>query len=364
MIVLFNVKITDIRMGYPYARGAWMPNDQRMDVFKYCLASHAVLEPVVDKFVFYITVSEELQHRQQELDEYIHNLIPSNKLLLKWQRNDYGRDWLRNCEELLTDPNQLVWLAANDDHIFMDTDLDLVKSAIKTLKAEQDPNAVVYYSHWPEQMRVSVHFNGQLTQDRNFIRYEWENFDGIQIMRASRLHAYWSTRDYGDALIFKPDYLGAYHNYRCPGAIYAPTKPLTHHYEGYSHVGPYLANISPPLFIPPGFFNNELKIRVGFTDRDNTCVNINPSSEWLYNYSPAGTDYRWVYQDLPLFWQDKIVEVNTQPDYNVDLMNQARDAAFFAATRIPMNMEGFKIKADSITGAPRDWFSNHLLGTQ
>jgi hypothetical protein len=93
MIVLFNVKITDIRMGYPYRRAAWMPNPERYDVFRYCLASTAVLEPLVSKFIFCVTLAPELADRQQELEAYMRELFPADKLELIWSRCDYGRDW-------------------------------------------------------------------------------------------------------------------------------------------------------------------------------------------------------------------------------------------------------------------------------
>ena len=67
MIVLFNVKITDTRIGYPYARASWYPVSNRFDIFKYALASHAVLAPVTDKFIFYIDLAE-FAPRQAELE--------------------------------------------------------------------------------------------------------------------------------------------------------------------------------------------------------------------------------------------------------------------------------------------------------
>ncbi len=118
MIVLFNVKITDVRFGYPYRRGEWMPNPERFDIFRYCLASTAVLDPLVSKYIFCITLAPELAHRQAELDEYIRSLYPSEKLVIV-PRCDRGSDWKQLCGEYLTDPNELVWLACNDDHIFV-----------------------------------------------------------------------------------------------------------------------------------------------------------------------------------------------------------------------------------------------------
>lgn len=358
MIVLFNVKITDVRMGYPYTRGSWMPNPERFDVFRYCLASTAALEPLVTKFAFYITLASELFHRRAELDRYIHELFPEHKLHLVWSRNDLGIHWRKSCEQILSDPDEIVWLAANDDHIFIDSSLDMVESAINWLALDPDPNAVMYYSHWPEQMRMSKHYNGELTSDGNFIRYNWETFDGIMMIKAGRLKQYWE-RDYGDALMFKPDYLGAYHNYRCPSNVYAPTRELVRHYEGYSHVGTGCDNITPPLFIPPGFFENDIKIGIGYQERDDSWTNFNPASEWLYNFHPNGTDYRWVEEDIPLFWRSRLGLVSHSSDYNKDFMYQARDAAFLAATRVPMRC--FNIEFTHADHHPKEWFTKHLL---
>ena len=358
MIVLFNVKITNIRMGYPYTRARWMPEAVRFDVFRYCLASHAVLDPVVDKYVFCITMAEELANRQDELEDYIYDIFPKDKIDLTWARNDTGKDWRKTCDRVLSDPNQLVWLAANDDHIFIDRNLDMVESAISTLNADPDPNAVVYYSHWPEQMRMAYYLGGQPTADGNWIKYQWENFDGIMILKAGRLSKYWD-RDYGAALMFKPDYLGAHHGYSCPGTVYAPTREMVRHYEGYSHVGSGCDNIAPPLFIPPEFFQANMKIRMGYVDRDDSATNFNPGYDWLYNQAPGGTDYRWVEEDIPLFWMDRIVEINTCDDYDAEQMAQARDAAFLAATRVPMKC--FNIQFTHENAAPAEWFSKQMM---
>lgn len=365
MIILFNVKITDIRMGYPYRRAEWMPNPERFDVFRYCLASHAVLEPLVSKFIFCITLAPELAHRHAELDAYIRSLYPADKLELIWQRCDYGRDWKKICDRYLTDPDELVWLACNDDHIFIDSSLDVVESAIKWVTADPNPNAVMYYSHWPEQMRMSKHLNGTLTSDGDFIRYDWDTYDGIMLLKAGRLKQYWE-REYGDAQMFKVDYLGAFYGCKFPGPVYAPTKEIVRHYEGYSHVNDNmeqtLANIVPPLFIPPGFFENNMHIRVGFVERDDAYTNFNPAAEWLYNSKPTGTDYRWHEDDIPLFWQGHITNIEYDKNYNTGQMRWARDAGVLAATRVPMKC--FCVEFTHENHHPKEWFTKHSLGVK
>jgi hypothetical protein len=349
-------------MGYPYGRAEWMPNPERFEVFKYCLASHAVLEPLVSKFVFCITLAPELVHRKDELNTYMHELFPADKLEIVWQRCDYGRDWRAICDKYVTDSDELVWLACNDDHIFIDHSLDMVRTAIQCVSSDPDPNACMYYSHWPEQMRMAHHLGGELCAGGDFVRYNWETFDGIMLLKASRLVAYWQ-RDYGDAPMFKVDYLGAFHGYKAPGVVYAPTKELVRHYEGYSHVNhnmpQHLANIVPPLFIPAGFFEHAMRLRIGHATRDNSAVNFNPAAEWLYNAQPSGTDYRWLEPDVPLFWQDRIYAIDHDMEYDVELMREARDAAFVAAARVPMRC--FDIEFDHTMVPPSHWFRNHML---
>jgi hypothetical protein len=238
----------------------------------------------------------------------------------------------------------------------------MVESAVQTLDADPDPNAVIYYSHWPEQMRMSQHYNGQLTEDGNFIKYDWETYDGIMMLKAGRLKQYW-TRDYGNALMFKVDYLGAHHEYVCPGPVYAPTKEIVRHYEGYSHVNDNMAqtleNVSPPLFIPPGFFENDIKIAIGFYERDDSWTNFNPAAEWLYNAKPSGTDYRWVEEDIPLFWKSRLGKITHSPEYDKTAMRQARDTAMLISTRVPMKC--YSIEFGLENHHPREYFSKHFL---
>lgn len=353
MIVLMSVKVTDHRLG-TYHRGAWYPDSGRFDVFKYCLASHAVLEPVVDKFVFYIDLAE-LSHRQDELEAYMLSIFPAEKLEITWQRLNHTHEW-RAAAEKFTD-DELIWYSGNDDHIFIDHDLDMIQSAITTLNADPDPMAIMYYSHFPEQMRNSLRLGGELTADGNFIKFPWENFDAIQLMKAGRFKKYWFDTDGGDNVIYRSDFLDKYglsiqHN------VYAPTKELVRHYDGYSHVGSGCVNIAPPLFIPPGFFEDHMNIRIGFNDRKEDWTNFNPAAEWLYNFNPDGTDYRWLEEDIPLFWRSHLGEIVYSPEFNETFMHQARDAAFLAMTRVPMNPYGHEFGHE---GHPAEWFQKHFI---
>lgn len=349
-----SVKVTDHRLG-AYQRASWFPVSDRFDVFKYCLASKAVLEPLVDKFIFYIDLAE-FSHRQAELETYMLSIFPSDKLEINWYRLNYTHEWRKAAEKLPAD--ELVWYEGNDDHIFVDSNLNMVRASIDILNSDPDPLAVMYYSHWPEQMRMSLYNNGTLTEDGNFIKFHWENFDATHLMKVARFKKYWFETDCGNDIVYRPDPLGCQYGLKIPSTVYSPTKELVRHYDGYSHVGTGCVNIAPPLFVPPGFFEDDLKIGIGFQQRDDSWTNFNPAAEWLYNFNPSGADYRWVEEDIPLFWLDRLGKIIHSPDYDQESMNQARDAAFLAMTRVPMNPYGHVFNHEC---HPAEWFSKHLI---
>lgn len=358
MILLFNVKITQTGLSY-YHRSQWLTTYNRMDIFKYCLASYAALLPVLSKCIFYIQVEPEFQHRQAELEAWIKELFPADKLQLHWHRNNLTQDWRKLCEEQQFADDELIWFAGNDDHIFMDYNLDLVAAGINLLKQDPDPLSVIYYSHWPEQMRMCMHYNGELTADGNYIKYTWRTFDAIRIIKGYRFKRYWYDTDFGDTQIYRTDTLW-HSGYELTGPVYAPTRELVRHYDGYSHVGEQLINVAPPLVIPPGFFNRAIKLRIGYQDRKTDWVNINPIQP-LYAAQPDGADYHWVREDVPAFWGDRISEVDVNPNYSPVAMAAARDRAFLAQSRVPMNC--YSIAFTNENAAPVEWFSKHLRNT-
>lgn len=349
-------------MTWPYAgtvydRASWFPVSNRFDIFKYCLASRAVMAPVVDKFVFYIDLAE-FAPRQAEMLEYMESIFPKDKLEVHWHRIDRTQKWRDMCNERFTDDNQLVWYEGNDDHIFIDSDLDMIKAAQATLRAEEDPNAVVYYSHWPEQMRMSLLHNGELTPDGNFIKFQWDTVDSLLLMKASRFKRYWFETDCGDDNMYRTDPLGWQYGYKIPGTVYSPTKELIRHYDGYSHVGKLLGTIAPPLYVPLGFFEHDMKVCVGYPERREGWTNLYAAAERLYSQTPNGHEARWVQTDIPLFWRNHISKLDINPDQNTELLKQARNAAVLAMARIPMKAHGHEFNYES---HPAEYFAKHLL---
>jgi hypothetical protein len=188
MILLLNTKITDNRiMNYRHQVGSHYPNNNRVDVFKYCLASYAAMDPLISKYVFFIELSPEFADRAEELKLFVEETFSSNKLILSWTRNDSISEWVNVCSLVDTIDDNIIWLACNDDHIFIDNNLDIVKDAIDVLAKDPDPMATVYYSHFPESIKLANHLGAKLDNNGNFVKYNWSRFDAIQIIKNERL---------------------------------------------------------------------------------------------------------------------------------------------------------------------------------
>lgn len=357
MILLLNVKITSQGLTQ-YERGSWLPKYDRLDIFKYCLSSYAAMLPLISKCEFYIELAPEFANRRDELSEYITNLYPTDKLNLNWYRHSYGSQWREWCDTSKLPDADIIWFAGNDDHIFIDYDLSVLEAGIKLLSEDANPLGQIYYSHWPEQMRLAYQQGGALTEDKNYIVRDWRTFDAITMMKAERWRRYWFDNDWGDTQLWRTDPL--WHlGYQLDGPVYTPTREIVRHYDGYSHTGRAVANITPPLVIPHGFFNGNINIEIGYNQRNNETTNFNPSSEWVYNFNPTGTDYRWLEDDIPLFWRDRIDSIfKNTTEYST--LIDARNAAYIASTRIPMTT--YSTTFDHTNAVPVEWLSNNIRG--
>lgn len=356
MIVLVNVKITDHRLiNYKNGIRPGYPSFNRLDVFKYTLSSYSSMSECVSKFILYIELSHEFINNKTDLEKFIYDILPKDKLIIKWYRNNYISDWRSVYEEISKIDDDLIWLACNDDHVFLDNSLDLLKDGLNILQNDCDDLSSIYYSHWSEGIRIANHFNGELDSNGNFVKFPWGIYDGILIIKKKRFYKYWFEYNDDGRLWFKPDY---FYNIRPPmiGNFYVPTKEIVRHFDGYGHVGNF-ANIVPALTIPSGFFEKNIQIKYGYPYRINNCININPKISNLYSVDPDGTDYKWSLVDIPLFWKNRISNIDINPDINYDDLNDYRN--FHLLSMAKCCNKSYCIQFLSLP--PIEWINKHLL---
>jgi len=363
MILIINSKITAYRgLNYRQEENTKYPQNNRVDVFKYCLSAFEKMKPILSKVFLYIEISSEFSDRKIELENYIKELFPPDLLILNWYRNNYKSDWMNVCEEVKKIDDDIIWHSGNDDHIFIDSSLDVLIEGIGLLKNDDNPMTQMSFSHEPEMIKVATHLNGQLNDSGNFVKIKWRNTDGIHIVKKDRFLKYWQEICPPNLVNFRPDGICDFNNPICTDEllisdVYVPTKELVRHFDGYGHVGK-LNNITPPLFIPKGFFEKNIKIKYGYEKRDDEYTNLNPSSEFLFAYNNSGTDYRWCLEDIPLFWKDKINEINVGP-INQNVLIESRNKYFLESMKNNIvNCFGFHVNG---IFPPDEWFKNHMI---
>lgn len=367
MILLFNVKITQQRLTN-YYRAPWLPYYDRADIFIYSLHSLVPLKPLITKAVFFIEVGTEFAHRAEEIYATVEKLFPEADLYRF--RNFYSSDWRANMDKIIhpgTDPGTPIFIGCNDDHIFMDYDIDVFESGLELLRQSKDSFAALYYSHFSEQCRYSNYRQGRLTDDGNWVQYYHSNLDSIQVVTQSRFIEYWKV-DQGSTPMFRTDCLQGSLSASMTSDMYCPTRRQFDHYDGYSHLNWHLPahmhtnlnNIIPPLVIPPGFFEGRMRVRYGYDDHVDDWININPASNDLYAADPNGVDYRWTLEDIPLFWRDRIIETDINPNADTELLLHSRDQNFIATTQIPMSCWNVLMDNNPTNLPPIKWYSRHL----
>jgi hypothetical protein len=337
MILFVNVFITR-NFATPYDRGRWSSQD-RIDTFKYAMASMAVIP--FSKVFIYAQLDECYMSRSGEINEYLVKLF-GDKLVHRHFRIDKQFKWQAAMEEVFVEKDELIWFTCNDDHVFMDYDLDVFNSIETKMKSMLETNKYIasYISHWPE-MLCHANYGRQypiLDRSREFFEVDWVNIDSIQVVSREVLRHWWFAHDYGNKFLIRtdgnmpgrgPDYIHIHQDLSLRTLI--PLREIARHFDGYSR--PYIAggsadiNRCTPLFVPAGFFHDHIKISFCKEKRIDDHVHVHPC---LTNYStvdPNGADCKWMLEDIPLFWRDKIAHIEFGPEIDRSTLIHARNKA-------------------------------------
>jgi len=358
MIILFNISCSPHRLN-----GYGRPNLKhfdRMDVFKYCLSSYAVLSPLVSKYILYVQLEKGWEHRKDDLNDFILKNIPNDKLELHWHRNTTVEEWQNVYNDLEKINDKVVWFAGNDDHIFVDYDLNCLSGCINALE-ESAPLSACFYSHWFETIRMAGRHNASLHPNGHCVNFPWAIHDSIRMVRKEVIKHYFFEKDfrYQNGNFWRWDRIKEFSGNDIMLNTFIPTRELCRHFDGYSHVG-NLFNFGPPLEIPPGFFENTMKIRYGWNDGyKEDCVNVNPMNPNLKCVDPVnGVDSRCTLDKIPLFWAGHISEFIINKDINEEEMHLAWENDF--KNRIKLTMNTYFESFDENNPPPINWFEIEL----
>jgi len=335
MILFCNTFITETKpqTGKGFVFRENLKSFSNFDIFKYSLASLAIAYDW-SKVILKISLDDVYKHRQQELEEFIRTEFSKFDLILEWNRNEYQNDWKKDYD--LLDDN-LIWFYCNHDHIFFDSSTTYLEELVNEIKNKE--LCSVQFSHWPENIRTAKQglnpyaslpptISPTYKIHPNYISNETTNFDSIQIITKDLYYDWWFKGEFNHIKLPRPDFFGIGLAEIKPVPLHktiSPFKEICRHFDGYQHIQPAITNNQcPAIDIPPGFFENDIKIRFGYDDYKDGWVNINPKNPNYYAFDKSGTDYKFMLEDLPLVWKSKISFVDSNPNIDQEEFIQYR----------------------------------------
>lgn len=329
MILFLSVFITD--NGSKWHRGHYGTSYDRLNVFKYTLASYSVIK--WSHVIIYYDLDVSYEDRREELNGWINSLF-INPIVYDY-RLTHQSEWRKAMEEVFSfEDDDLVWFCCNDDHVFIDYDTDL----LYRLEAKLSSMSTIYpyvacgFSHWPEGLAYSTKPSYSPASHQGIIEdteeycivRDWNYNDSIFIVNKNWLKYLWCEVDYGDIRLARPDWVTGVR--LVPTTTIVPYRELVRHYDVYTHAGIDL-NLCPPLQMPDGFFENDIKILYCSQERKPGYVHINPQIENYYSHDLSGVDSRYCLEDLPLFWKNRISTIEVAQEIDRELLLKYRDNA-------------------------------------
>ncbi len=310
MQLLCNVFLTDVKYDRAVThtdRKAYerylLPDFDQVEIFKYCLASWAVL-PLTGATI-YCKLDDNYSYRHKDIEDFIRQEFKCPVNYFPY-RNEKQKDWQDVVSNLKDD---VYFYMCNHDHVFIDRDLNVVSELINTIATRKTKTAS-FVSHWPEVLNVATQNGGKLCSE-NVIEFPWQTTSSVQFLTKDILEHWWFDHDYGDRLLPRPDWF-FFTIKEVPATYLTTRRELFRHFDGYS-LASIDPNRCPPLGIPKGFF--EKNIQISFGKPDDNMTSIAPQIDKYRAIDPAGVDIIGDIHDMPYFWRNKISE---ETFYNFD----------------------------------------------
>ncbi|MDO8657560.1 MAG: hypothetical protein Q7K55_02370 [Candidatus Levybacteria bacterium] len=328
----------DVRKNCPaYA----MP--KKLEIAKYSLASYA-LYPWSNVFIRY-----ELENAKgyKDFDRYILHLFPGAIIL--HERSDSQKDYQKSLKILDKMNDDWIFYAPNNDDPLITSDKKIVHYIDKLIKkAEKFKKKYkfvsVLYSHFTEYINLPIKGTPiNIMLGRNVKVVEEDNyavscifpkgyFGSIQIIDKYLFRHWFATSNLNGRRIIRAEDLEGYVEIK-DHLIITPKKEICAHFDEYEFTIGSPNEIQteriPPLFIPKGFFINNIKIAYGYDKYRQGWVNINPKAkEYSFRDNKYGTDLKICLEDIPLFWKNHIKEIDINKDADLNELKNYRDRNF------------------------------------
>jgi hypothetical protein len=297
----------------------------KLSVAKYTLASYAKLD------FSSVLIRYELQDpiKSSQFESFAKSLFPEAKIING--RSDSRAKFLESVKILKDMSEEWVFYSGNADHPFIAPSKRTFEACFEKTKqlALKHHCVAFHHSHFQEHIssiNPSSHLfvKGYEVMEENdelaVIKRDRDPHSSQSIVSVDLFEEWFSDPSLEGKRIVRTDSIIPITGWKKEESIMViPKKEVCRHFDGYSHLANYgggkpIDAKVPPLFIPKGFFEGKIKVAYGYDDYREGYVNVNPLKEdYSFEDQEKGTDLKLPLQELPLFWQERISEVDSNP---------------------------------------------------
>lgn len=257
-----------------------------------------------------------------------------NNFNIKIGRSSNKHDYLNVFSKF--NLNDWIFFTPNNDHPYISNDNSWIlyfEDIANEISLKYSTDFVsIFYSHFTESISSlknnSYLFNNDISEvleeNENYYVVKFKNlqFVSIQVLKARFLIHLFKLIPEGEHKIIRLEDLSKHINFDIPTISIIPRMELCRHFDSYLHTIFHHSrfikpNIVPPLFIPKGYFQEDIKIRVGHSDYKYGYVNINAEADkFVFENRLNGIDLKIKREHLPYFWEPKISLIEIAPDFD------------------------------------------------
>ena len=329
MILFLNVYLTKKKFSI-FDRGFFDLEDP-LNAFKFMICSLGDIKFSRIYINFELDCDFYKQNEAYKLELYIKEVFCNVPLEIRNKRLLEISEWKEFLFNKILNWNEPIFYSGNHDHVYMDCGCELIDHCLNRLKELrfEYKRVSVILSHWAEYISC----RSKIIQIENKCTIQTSVYrDAMQIVTPELLREWFFDDAVGfpDTMqIRRTEDLGWISNN--PFLQIIPGKELFRHIDADSHFGMRIKNL-PPLRVPPGFDEGELKIAyIGSRDLDLLRSHLFEGYCCISPYfpslavSPDGVDFNWLFEEIPKYLIKKAICIKKYGNDNLDSF-LARDA--------------------------------------
>lgn len=353
--------ISDIRKTDSIYKGT-----KRLEISKYTLASYKIYPWT--KVI--IKVDAENKYDKEDFLKFAREIFPEAEIIT--HRSDNQKEYCKTISEIYKLDDDWVFYIPNNDHPMIINDINYIHKLLWL--ATEYKKKYKYVS-----INFSMYSENYNKMHNNFYKNTKEKYDtdlariilckngyitSSQIVNKDLLKHLYCSRDFGDKRIIRMEDVAGLVQ-ADDHIVILPKREICAHFDGYSHTFRRNDQISPdqvpPLFIPKGFFEKNIKIAYGYKEYREGWTNINPSAKYYsFRNEKNITDLKIGLDDIPLFWRERVSELDINHDADIKRLEKDRDE-HFALLKNPWKDLSIRIKNRMISFLFFDIYVNIVM---